>query len=160
MAEKLFIDHRELKMLRDKSKKAAPLLVLANTMPQGLPQKPDQQVLQEILPLSVAQVSITDPAHAQGHMMPPDGRLAVRIVLDSEAKQKFGASGLTYREGANLMLRLSMMEDIENAGLMAQEVNARLRIMLLDLLSDLLRGVMPSPSKIKRADRLYEETSS
>lgn len=160
MAENIFINHRELMMLRDKSKKAAPLLVLANTLPQALPDKLDRQLLEEITPLSVAQVSITDPAHAQGHMMTPDGRLALRIILDSEAKQKFGATGLTYREGANLLLRLAMMEDIENASLLAQKANARLRIMLLELLSDLLRGTMPSESKIKRADRLYEETSS
>lgn len=160
MAEKLFLDHRALKDLRDKSKHATPLFVMANTMPHGLPKTPDPKVLQEILPLSVAQVSIHDPAHAQGHMMTPNSRLAIRVILDSEAKQKFGARGLTYREGASLMLRIAMLDDIENACLLAQGSNAKLRIMLLDLLNDLLRGKMPSENKIRRADRLYEETSS
>lgn len=125
---------------------------------QGLSKKVTPFRLPEGLePLSRAKPSDTSDTDALGHLLTSDGRLALRIVLDSEASAKFGAKGLTPVEGTHLLLRIASLQAVEAAAVELQRECDFLYKALVGLYGPASRGEMPAPAAIVDAARVLRE---
>ena len=94
---------------------------------------------------------------ALGHMLTPDGRLALRVILDSEAQAKFGARGLSDREGVFLTLRLAQLHRIEDAALILNHDVERLTKLMKLMLEQLNNKKFPMPYVIDEANAIMKE---
>lgn len=143
MTSKPYIDHRELSNWIEQTKRVFPM-----------------QIDTDMLELSVAKVDQDSPADAKGHMMTPDGRLAIRVILDSEAQSKFGAGGLSIREAITLMHRIASMGEIERVALDMQRDMVLMRRAMVPIYDAVSRGVLPDSKAIVAASRALRETET
>lgn len=155
MNKKPFLDHKLLRKMIAKSGRAksiTPVLPLPATW--GKRPAP----VDNLFPLSIAKVPQGSPAEAVGHMMSEDGVLVLRLVLDAEAKSKFGARGLTHGEAIAMMHRLAQLSDIEENLVIAQRENVILRQALKELTAEAASGLAVRPRTINKAREALEAT--
>lgn len=146
MASKPYFDHKTLGKMIAKSKKVAPLSAFEGNF-LNKPAQLDMRTVGPLEPLTIAKVPKGSQTGAIGHMMTPDGRLALRVILQSEA-ERFGVDGLTHGEGAMLLLRIEQMADLENIVLQMQRDVVKLSQQLSRMVAYAQSGEVPPAKEI------------
>lgn len=152
-----YLDAKELKAMVKHSEKTTPLKSGAPLATVGSlwNVRPDPQLLPG-LQLGRAVVPSGSPANTLGHIMTEDGRLALRVMLDSEAQASFGVGGLSRTEAISLMHRIPQMEDLESAATHAQRDAVVIRRALSDVMEYVIKGELPpNHVRIKAASVLH-----
>lgn len=142
MADKPFIDHKQLKAWIEESGSAKTLLADRSLV----------ELLEPVTPARIEEDGVS--AEYKGYLAAADGRIAFRVVGQNEAQAKFGVDALSTRESVFASLRIAQLVDVEEAALACQRENVLITRAFTDILYHLEKGVMPPARAVSKARAL------